>query len=68
MSKSNRIVKQMEQSGGRFFGLKTKTGRVNAQFASTSPNYVTVWDRNANSFRKFAKKSLVGFSLGGVTV
>ncbi len=65
----NKIVKAMRDSRGRFFGLTTKAGdSINAQFVSESPSYVTIYDRNRYSHRKFAKSSLTGLSMGAVKV
>ena len=69
MSKTNRIVKNMKSSGGRFFGLRTKNGlSYNAQFVSESSKYVTIRDRNAGKQRKFAKTSLAGLKLGELSI
>lgn len=65
-TKTNRIMNAIRKSKGRFFGLYTKTGgAVNAQLVSESPSYVTVYDRNQNRNRKFAKTSLSGLRLEG---
>ena len=62
----NRIVSAIRSSKGRFFGLYTKSGEaINAQFISETPSYVTVYDRNKSSSRKFAKTSLKGLKLKG---
>ena len=69
MRKQNRIVKAINASAGRFFGLTTKQGEIlNAQFVRQTPNYVIVRDRNAGEQRKFAKTSLAGFSLGATRI
>lgn len=65
MSKTNRIVKAMGASKGRFFGLTTCQGEtLNAQFVRETPRYVVVRDRNAQQTRKFAKTSLKKLSMG----
>lgn len=52
--------------GGRFFGLHTKQGgKVNARVVTVTPNYVTVFDRNAGQTRKFAKSSIAALAVGG---
>jgi len=59
MNKTNRIVKAISASGGRFFGLTTQQGEtLNAQFVRETPNYVVVRDRNAKEIRKFARRAL----------
>lgn len=69
MRKTNRIVKTMKQSGGRFFGLRTKDGAsYNAQFINETPSYVVIHDRNAGMRRKFAKTSLTGLKMGTVSI
>ena len=65
MRKINRIVNTMKKSGGRFFGLRTKSGNsYNAQFVKETPNYVVIHYRNAQQQRKFAKTSLAGLNMG----
>jgi len=65
-TQQNKIVKAIRNSKGRFFGLYTKAGEaLNAQFVAESPQYVTVFDRNARTKRKFAKTSLNGLRLQG---
>jgi hypothetical protein len=65
-TKQNKIMKAIRNSKGRFFGLYTKSGEaLNAQFVAESPQYVTVFDRNAKTKRKFAKTSLNGLRLQG---
>lgn len=65
MSKTNRIVKAISASKGRFFGLTTRQGEtINAQFVRQTPKYVVVRDRNAKELRKFAKTSLQTLSMG----
>lgn len=67
--KINNIVKAMNESKGRFFGLKTRQGEnLNAKFIRETPEYVLVRDRNSNRVRKFAKTSLKSFSMGNVQV
>jgi hypothetical protein len=54
-------MKAICNSKGRFFGLYTSKGEsFNAQLMSVTPNYVNVYDRNANSTRKLAKTSICG--------
>ena len=63
-TKQNKIMTAIRSSKGRFFGLYTKSGEtLNAQFVAESPQYVTVYDRNAMNKRKFAKTSLHGLKL-----
>jgi hypothetical protein len=65
MNKTNRIVKAISASKGRFFGLTTRQGEtLNAQFVRETPKYVVVRDRNASVMRKFAKTSLETLSMG----
>ncbi len=65
MNKTNRIVKAISASKGRFFGLTTQQGEtLNAQFVRETPKYVVVRDRNAKEIRKFAKTSLKTLSMG----
>jgi hypothetical protein len=65
MNKTNRIVKAISASKGRFFGLTTRQGEtLNAQFVRETPKYVVVRDRNASVMRKFAKTSLQTLSMG----
>jgi len=69
MSKTNKIMKAVRSSKGRFFGLYTNNGEaINAQFVSESPMYITVYDRNSHANRKLAKKSLYGIKLSDVRV
>jgi hypothetical protein len=69
MSKTNRIVKAMNASKGRFFGLTTCQGEtLNAQFVRETPRYVVVRDRNAQETRMFAKSSLKKFSMGSTKI
>jgi hypothetical protein len=68
-TKETAIMKVIRNSKGRFFGLYTKGGEsINAQFVSESPYYVTVYDRNAKTKRKIAKKSLNYLSTQGKRV
>lgn len=60
-------VEVMENSGGRFFGLHTKAGVYNARFMGSSPEYVTVYDRNAKRSIKIKKSSITKVNLGGLT-
>ena len=65
-TQQNKIMKAIRNSKGRFFGLYTKGGEaLNAQFVAETPQYVTVYDRNAKLKRKFAKTSLNGLKLQG---
>jgi hypothetical protein len=65
MKKTNRIVKAISASRGRFFGLTTRQGEtLNAQFVRETPQYVVVRDRNSRQVRKFAKSSLQKLSMG----
>lgn len=65
MNKTNRIVKAISASKGRFFGLTTRQGEtLNAQFVRETTKYVVVRDRNASVMRKFAKTSLQALSMG----
>lgn len=65
MNKTNRIVKAISASKGRFFGLTTRQGEtLNAQFVRETTKYVVVRDRNASVMRKFAKTSLQTLSMG----
>lgn len=65
--RTNRIVKAISASKGRFFGLTTRQGEtLNAQFVRETPRYVVVRDRNARQTRKFAKTSLQKFSMGEI--
>lgn len=69
MRKTNRIVKAISASRGRFFGLTTRQGEtLNAQFIRETPQYVVVRDRNAQKIRKFAKSSLHKLSMGATKI
>jgi len=69
MKKTNRIVKAINASRGRFFGLTTRQGEtLNAQFVRETPQYVVVRDRNAQQTRKFAKTSLKKLSMGATQI
>ena len=69
MKKTNRIVKAISASRGRFFGLTTRQGEtLNAQFVRETPQYVVVRDRNAQQTRKFAKASLKKLSMGATQI
>jgi hypothetical protein len=64
-NKTNSIVKAINSSKGRFFGLTTRQGEtINAQFVRETARYVIVRDRNASEMRKFAKTSLETLSMG----
>lgn len=59
----------MKKSGGRFFGLRTKSGNsYNAQFVKETPKYIVIHDRNAGCRRTFAKASLTGLKMGTVSI
>lgn len=59
-TQQQKLVSQMAQSKGRFFGIQTKTGeKINAQFRSLSPQYITVYDRNAKRNRKLKHTSVL---------
>lgn len=65
----NKIVKAMQNSKGRFFGLTTKSGdRFNAQFFNETPKTVVIYDRNSFNYRRLNKSSLVGLKMGSVQV
>jgi hypothetical protein len=50
----------MQNSKGRFFGLYLANGDViNAQYRSQTNSYVTVYDRNSRTNRKFRKTSVL---------
>jgi hypothetical protein len=69
MKKTNRIVKAINASRGRFFGLTTRQGEtLNAQFVRETPQYVVVRDRNSRQVRKFAKSSLQKLSMGATQI
>jgi hypothetical protein len=69
MKKTNRIVKAISASRGRFFGLTTRQGEtLNAQFVRETPQYVVVRDRNSRQVRKFAKSSLQKLSMGATQI
>jgi hypothetical protein len=69
MKKTNRIVKAISASRGRFFGLTTRQGEtLNAQFVRETPQYVVVRDRNSQQVRKFAKSSLQKLSMGATQI
>ena len=69
MKKTNRIVKAISASRGRFFGLTTRQGEtLNAQFVRETPQYVVVRDRNSRQVRKFAKSSLQKLSMGATNI
>lgn len=69
MKKTNRIVKAISASRGRFFGLTTRQGEtLNAQFVRETPQYVVVRDRNSRQVRKFAKSSLQKLSMGATKI
>ena len=57
--KNTSTLTRIENSKGRFFGLYLKTGEViNAQYRSQTNSYLTVYDRNSRTIRKFRKTSV----------
>ena len=66
--KTNRIVKAISANGGRIFGLTTTKEALNARFVSESPQYVTVYDNNAQQERKLHKATLQGFRSGTTVI
>jgi hypothetical protein len=63
------IIETMLNSKGRYFGLYTKSGdSLNARFVQETPSYVTVYDRNRNSLRKFLKTNISGVYFQGTSV
>ena len=66
--KTNRIVKAIAANGGRNFGLTTTKEDLNARFVSESPQYVTVYDNNAQRQRKLHKTTLKGFRSGSTVI
>lgn len=56
----NNIENILNNTRGRFFTLVTKRGEaLNAQKRRMTNKYVTVFDRNNNRLRRFAKTSVV---------
>lgn len=54
------LFTEMQNSKGRFFGLYLANGDViNAQYRSQTNSYVTVYDRNSRTNRKFRKTSVL---------
>ena len=52
-------VSALRSSRGRYFGLDTVQGEtINARFVGETNCYMTVYDRNADQFRSFSKKSI----------
>ena len=52
-------VSALRGSRGRYFGLDTIQGEtINARFVGETNCYMTVYDRNADQFRSFSKKSI----------
>ena len=66
--KVNRIVKAITANSGRIFGLTTTKEALNARFISESPQYVTVYDNNAQRQRKLHKTTLKGFRSGTTVI
>ena len=66
--KVNRIVKAIAANGGRIFGLTTKKEALNARFVSESPQYVTVYDNNAQRERRLHKMTLTSFRSGTTVI
>ena len=66
--KTNRIVKAMTANSGRIFGLTTTREDLNARYVSQSPQYVTVYDNNAQQERKLHKATLQGFRSGTTVI
>ena len=66
--KSNRIVKALAANGGRIFGLTTTKEDLNARYVRQSPQYVTVYDNNAQEERKLHKATLQGFRSGETVI
>lgn len=57
---NSNLFDRIAATKGRFFGLYLKNGEaVNAQYRSQSDNYLSVYDRNARTNRKFRKTSVV---------
>lgn len=66
---NRRVLRAIRNSGGQFFGLYTKAGEsLNAQLVDESNSYVTVFDRNNYTERRFAKTSLAGVRIGGSSI
>ena len=66
---TNRVIETILNSRGRYFGLYTKSGdSLNARFVQETPSYVTVYDRNRNSLRKFLKSNISGVYFQGSSV
>jgi len=56
-----RVIKAIQNSKGRFFGLYTAKGEsLNVQLRSETNHYINVYDCNASSSRKLAKTSICG--------
>jgi hypothetical protein len=68
-SKQSKIVKAMNNSKGRFFGLTlTSGGQINAQFVAETPKTVVVYDRNKFTNRRVNKSALQRFALGSTMI
>lgn len=63
------IVVAMKRSGGKFFGLTTKSGeQINAQFVESTPKTVVIYDRNQFTYRRLLKSSLKQMRMGAVSI
>ena len=58
----------MTANSGRIFGLTTTKEELNARYVSQSPQYVTVYDNNAQEERKLHKATLQGFRSGTTVI
>lgn len=68
-TRTNQIVKAMQNSRGRFFGLTTVQGNaINGRFVSQTPKYVRVYDRNLNRKVTLAKTSLACYRQGETVI
>jgi hypothetical protein len=53
------VIENITKTKGRFFGLYLTNGEVlNAQYRSQTNSYITVFDRNQKTVRKFRKSSV----------
>lgn len=63
MSKNKANKLEAAANSGRFVGLTIQTRNANqrvcAKVLSLTPSYVKIWDVNAKSTRKIARKSVV---------
>lgn len=54
---------QLQNTKGRFFTLNTKFGdKINSKLRNVTDFYVTVFDNNTKTERKFAKSSITSVS------